>query len=97
MHPAALLAGGRPQLAERLPEAKRTPRFREGRLGEGRLGDGEFGRDNQTSVLQIEQQLPPILGTFARAVGEAEQLLPALRRCADDDQDALLGVFKTGL
>ena len=77
--------------ATRLPEAKRTPRFRE-----GRLGDGEFGRD-QTSVLQIEQQLPPVLGTFAGAVGKAEQLLPALRRRADDDQDALLGVFKTGL
>src|SRR5882724_8528310 len=28
---------------------------------------------------------------------KAEQLLPALRRRADDDQDALLGVFKTGL
>lgn len=85
MHPAALLACGRPQLAERLPEAKRT------------VGDGEFGRDRQTSVLQIEKQLPPILGTFARAVGEAEQLLFAFRRRADDDQDALLGVFKTGL
>src|SRR5712671_3355311 len=34
---------------------------------------------------------------FAPAVGEAEQLLFALRRRADDDQDALLGVFKTGL
>src|SRR5213079_2582569 len=33
----------------------------------------------------------------SRAVGKAEQLLPALRRRADDDQDALLGVFKTGL
>ena len=61
------------------------------------VGDGEFGRDGQTSVLQIEQQLPPILGAFARAVGEAEQLLLALRRRADDHQDALLGVFKSGL
>src|SRR6266478_4990173 len=34
---------------------------------------------------------------FAHAVGKAEQLLFALRRRADDDQDALLGVFKTGL
>src|SRR5216110_891409 len=73
------------QLAERLPEAKRT------------VGDGEFGRDDQTSVLQIEQQFTPILRALARAVGEAEQLLPALRRRADDDQDALFGVFKTGL
>src|SRR4030081_3339674 len=84
-HPAALLACGRPQLAERLPEAKRA------------VGDGEFGRDRQTSVPQIEQQFPPILRAFAPAVGEAEQFLFALRRRADDDQDALLGVFKTGL
>ena len=85
MHPAALLACGRPQLAERLQEAERP------------VGDGEFGRDRQTPVPQIEQQLPPILRAFARAVGEAEQLLPALRCRADDDQDTLLGVFKTGL
>src|SRR5437762_3348231 len=32
-----------------------------------------------------------------RAVGEAEQLLFALRCRADDHQDALFGVFKTGL
>src|SRR5688500_536326 len=56
-----------------------------------------FRRDRQTSVLQIEQQLPPILGTFARAVGETEQLLLTLRRRADDHQNALLGVVKTGL
>src|SRR5205085_1161273 len=85
VHPAALLACGRPQLAERFPEAKRA------------VGDGEFGRDRQTSVLQIEQQFTPILRALARAVGKTEQLLPALRRRADDDQDALLGVFKTGL
>jgi hypothetical protein len=59
-----LLACGRPQLAERLPEAQRAPRFRE-----GRLGDGEFGRNRQTSVLQIEQQFTPILRALARAVG----------------------------
>src|SRR3954463_10695704 len=34
---------------------------------------------------------------IARTVGEAEQLLLALRRRADDHQDALFGVFKTGL
>ena len=73
------------QLAERLPEPKRT------------VGDGEFGRDNQTSVPQIEQQFTPILRTLARTVGEAEQLLLALRCRADDDQDALFDVFKTGL
>src|SRR6267142_2420111 len=59
-------------------------------------GTGGGGR-NAPNDLQIEQQFPPILRTFAPAVGEAEQLLFALRRRADDDQDALLGVFKTGL
>src|ERR1700687_1203615 len=71
--PGALLACGRPQPAERLPEAKRA------------VGDGEFGRDRQTSVLQIEQKFPPILRAFAPAAGEAAQLLFALRRRADDD------------
>ena len=85
MHPAALLARSRPQFAERLPEAERA------------VGDGEFGRDHQTSVLHIEQQLTPILRAFARPVGEAEQLLSAFRRRADDHQDALLGVRKAGL
>src|SRR5947207_1453211 len=42
-------------------------------------------------------QFTPILRAFARAVGEAEQLLFALRCRADDHQDALFGVFKTGL
>ena len=86
VHPAALLACRRPHLAERLPEAERA------------VGDGEFGRDRQaTSLLQIEQQLPPRLRALARAVGEAEQLLLALRRRADDHQDALRVVLKAGL
>src|SRR5690242_15120960 len=44
------------------------------------------------SVFNVNSQ-----GAFAHAVGKAEQLLFALRRRADDDQDALLGAFKTGL
>src|ERR1700730_1857876 len=55
------------------------------------------GAMTRPSVLQIEQRLPPILGALARAVGESEQLLLALRCRADDDQEALLGVFKAGL
>src|SRR3982074_2302610 len=35
------------------------------------VGGGESGRDRQPSVLQIEQQFPPILRAFAPAVGEA--------------------------
>ena len=41
------------------------------------VGDDELRRDDQTSVLQIEQQFAPILGALARAVGEAEQFLLA--------------------
>src|SRR5215475_7431657 len=44
-----------------------------------------------------ERRLGARRSFFAHAVGKAEQLLFALRRRADDDQDALLGVFKTGL
>ena len=51
-HPAALLAGCRPHLTERLPEPERAPRFRE-----GRLGDRNLRRRCQTATLQIEQQI----------------------------------------
>ena len=85
VHPAALPAGLRPHLAERLPEAERA------------VGDGELGRDRQPAPLQIEQQLPPGLRALAHAVGEADQLLLALWRRADDDQDALRGVLEPGL
>src|SRR2546421_6858263 len=44
-----------------------------------------------------EQQFTPILRALARTVGEAEQLLLALRCRPNDDQDALLGVLKTRL
>ena len=50
------LAGRRPHLAERLPEAERAPRFRE-----GRLGDGNLRRRFQPATLQIEQQITPRL------------------------------------
>jgi hypothetical protein len=32
------------------------------------------------------------VGALARAVGEADKLLPALRRGADDDEDALRSI-----
>ena len=51
----------------------------------------------QAASLQVEQQRAPIMRTLAGAVGEADELLLALRRRADDDQDALLLVFQTGL
>src|SRR3984893_12660473 len=47
--PAALLAGGRPHLAKRLPEPKRT------------IGDRNLRRRCQPATLQIEQQITPRL------------------------------------
>src|SRR2546430_17257952 len=45
----------------------------------------------------IEEQFPPRLRTLAHTVGEADKLLPALGCGSDDDQQALRGVFETGL
>jgi len=83
--PASLLAGFRPDLAERLPEAERT------------VGDREFRCDGQPAALEIEQQDAPVVGTFASAVGEADQFLRAFRRRADDDENALRFLFQARL
>src|SRR5439155_11139616 len=91
-HPAALLAGCRPHFAERFPEPERAPRFRE-----GRLGDRNLRRRCQAATLQIEQQITPRLCALANAIGEADKLLPAFRRRADDDQDALRLLLEPGL
>ena len=55
------------------------------------------GRHVEPAPLQIEQQIAPVLGTFAGAIGEADQLLAAFRRRADQHEDALLLVFEPGL
>src|SRR5271170_4425003 len=83
--PAALAAGLRPHLLERLPEAERA------------VGDCEFGRYRKPAPLQVEEQFPPGLGALAHAVNEADELLLALRRGADDDQQALGLVLQSGL
>ena len=85
MHPAALLARLGPNFAERFPEAKRA------------IGDGQLRRDRQTAPPQIEQQCAPVVGALARAVGEADELFLALRRRANDDEDALDIVLQAGL
>src|SRR3954452_9017212 len=85
MHPAALLACHRPHLAKRLPEAKRA------------IGDGKFRRRRQAAPLEIEQQIAPRSRALAHAVGKANQLLLALRRCADDDENALRLVLEPSL
>ena len=85
MHPAALLAGCRPHLAERLPEPERA------------IGDRNLRRRCQTATLQIEQQITPRLCALAHAIGETDQFLLAFRRRADDDQDALRLFLEPGL
>src|SRR5271167_2178195 len=85
MDPAALAAGLRPHLLDRLPEAERA------------VGDRELGRNRKPAPLQVEEQFPPGLGALAHAVNEADELLLALRRGADDDQQALGLVLQASL
>src|SRR5262252_8165508 len=59
--------------------------------------DCQFWPHIEPAPFQIEQQFAPILRTFARAVGEADEFFAALRRRADQHQDALLLVFKPRL
>src|SRR5262249_40268426 len=85
VHPAALAARLRLSLFDCLPESKRA------------IGDRELGANRQPTPLQIEEQFRPRLRTLAHTVGEADKLLPALGSGSNDDQQALRGVFETGL
>jgi hypothetical protein len=85
MHPAALLARFRPDLACGFPEPERT------------VGDDEPRRRLEPTPLQIEQQVAPVLRILASAIGKSDQLLAAFRRRADQNQDALLFVFEACL
>jgi hypothetical protein len=64
-------------LVQRLPEAERA------------VPDGELGRDGEAAGLEVDQELAPALGALPRPHMKAEQFLPALRRGADDDEEAL--------
>src|SRR6266536_2615660 len=85
MHPAALAAGLRPHFLDRLPEA------------ECAVGDRELGPHREPAPLHVEEEFPPGLPALARTVDEADQLLLAFRRGADDDQQALRGILEPGL
>ena len=85
VHPAALAARLGPHLLKGLPEA------------ECAVGDGKLGPDGQPAPPEVEQQLPPGLHALAHAIGQADELLLALRRRADDDQKALGVRFEAGL
>ena len=79
VHPAALLVRFRPDLARGLPEPERA------------IGDGELRRHVEPAPLQLEQQIAPVLRALAGTIGEANQLLAAVRRRTDQHQDALRG------
>ena len=85
MDPTALAARPGPHLLDRLPEAERA------------VGDREFGRHRKPAPFEIEQQLAPALRALAHAVDEADELLLAFGRGADDDQQALRVVLEPGL
>src|SRR4051812_38314612 len=85
MHPAALAARLGPDLLKGLPEA------------ECAVGDGKLGSDGQPAPPEVEQQFPPGLHALAHAIGQADDLLLAFRRRADDDQKALGVRFEAGL
>jgi hypothetical protein len=81
-----LAARLRPHFLDGLPEAERA------------VGNREFGADRKPTPLEVEEQLPPGLRALAHAVNEADQLLFALRRGADDDQQALrIIILQAGL
>src|SRR5215470_14453553 len=83
VHPAALAARLRPYLFDRLPDPSAPS---------ATASSGPIDRPRR-----IEEQFPPRLRTFVHTVGEADKLLPALGCGSDDDQQALRGVFETGL
>ncbi len=83
--PAALAAGLRPHFLDRPPEAERA------------VGDREFGPDREPAPLQVEEEFLPGLRALAHAVDEVDELLLAFGRGADDDQQALGGIFEPGL
>ena len=85
MDPATLAARLRPHFLDRLPEAERA------------VGNREFGADRKPTPLEIEEQLPPGLRALAHAVDEPDEFLFALRRGANDDQQALRVVLQASL
>src|SRR5258708_36476315 len=55
------------------------------------------GADRKPTPLEVEEQFPPGLRALAHALDEADELLFALRRGADDDQQALRVVLQASL
>jgi hypothetical protein len=92
VHPAALLAGCRPHLAERLPEAERAPAFARAGLATAICGAVVRPRRfKSSSRSRHDCEL-----SHRPSVKPTSSLL-AFRRRADDDQDALRLLLEPGL
>src|ERR1700710_1667832 len=74
-----------PNLVERLPEAKRA------------IADGQFGSVRQAALLEIDEQFAPTLRALANPNLQADQLLAAFRRRADQNQHAFGLILHPGL
>jgi len=59
--------------------------------------DGDFRGDREPTAFHLDQKFAPALRTFPDADLEADELLLALRRRADQHQHALAVIFHAGL
>src|SRR5450830_687127 len=85
VHPTPLVPCSWKDLVDGLPEAEPT------------VANSDFRGDLQPAPLHLDQQLTPALGALASANLEADELLLALRRRADQHQHAFGVVFHPGL
>src|SRR5215213_11233889 len=85
VHPTALAARLGPDLLKGLPDAECAIRH------------CEFRSDGQPAPPEVEQQLPPGLHALAHAIGQANELLLALRGGTNDHEKALGVFFEAGL
>ena len=85
MNPTALVPGAREDLFDRLPEAERA------------VADREVRRNLKPTLLDIDEELTPALGTLAHSGLEADEFFLALRGCSYQHQHAFGGFFHSSL
>ena len=75
MEPAALLSGGREDLAHRFPEPQRA------------IPDGQY-RGGHAATTAVAQQISPRLGRLAVAISDRDQFLASVGTHAQHHQQA---------
>src|SRR6516162_2493201 len=85
VHPAALAEGLRPYFLDGLPEAERS------------VGNSKLRSHGKAAPFEIKKQLLPGLRALTHAIDQADELLLALRRRPDDNQQALRRVLQPSL